>query len=530
MRRLIRGGDVIDGTGAPGRRADVLIEGDRIVAVAPRVAADVDETIDAAGHYVVPGFIDIHTHWDLARRTYPDAYSLLHQGVTTVVTGNCGASLAPVARDRRDVLRAALRDFVPGEQEFDGWQTFAEYLRTVEAERLGVNMAALVGHNAIRIAALGVADRPASADDLRAEERLADEALAAGAFGLSFGLVYFPGVFAGVDELAALARVAARRNRLVAVHMRNEHDRLLDALDEMLDVARASGVFLEVSHLKAMGRDNWGRVDDALAKLDASRRDGVRAGCDVYPYTATGTTVLSLVPPVFLADGVASFVSTLASADARERIAEAMDRPDEQGRRPRSQVLGYDNVIVARLDHRPEAAGRSLAQLAAEDGRSPAQEVLHLIQAEGRGFPVVNHAMSDRDVAAVLRHPAAVVGSDAIGIAPHHQGRPHPRNYGTFPRVLGRYVRGQALVTWEAAIAKMTGWPAERLGLRDRGTLAPGRAADLVILDPATVADAATFQDPHRLPRGIPFVFVNGTPAVAHGRRTHAFAGRLLRA
>jgi N-acyl-D-amino-acid deacylase len=529
MRRLIRGGDVLDGTGAPRRRADVLIEDDRIAAVGPGLPAEADETVDATGLCVAPGFIDIHTHWDLARRTYPDAFSLLHQGVTTVVTGNCGASLAPVAHGRRDALRATLRDFVPGELEFGTWQTFGEYLQAVDAERLGVNMAPLVGHNAVRIAVMGADDRPPSPDDLRAEEYLVDEALASGAFGLSFGLVYLPGVFAVRGQLAAGARAAARHGRLVAVHMRNEHDRLLEALDEMLDVARASGAFLEVSHLKAMGRDNWGRVADALARLEASRRAGVRVGCDVYPYTATGTTVLSLVPPAFLADGVAAFVAALASDAARDRVAAAMDRPDEKGRRPRSLVLGYENVVVARLDHRPEAAGRSLAQLAAEDGRAPAQEVLHLIRTEGRGFPVVNHAMSDRDVTAVLRHPDAVVGSDAVGIAPHHQGRPHPRNYGTFPRVLGRYVRERLVLTWEEAVARMAGRPAERLGLRDRGTLAPGKAADVVILDPAVVADTATFQDPHRLPLGIPFVYVNGTPAVQGGCRTDAFAGRLLR-
>ncbi len=530
VRILIRGGDLIDGTGAPRRRADVLIGDERVLAIEPNLDVASDGIIDAVGQVVAPGFIDIHTHWDFVWRTYPDAPSLLHQGVTTVVTGNCGMSLAPIDPTHRQVLHGSLRSHLASHEELGPWSTFAEYLEAVSKQPVGVNVATLVGHCTIRTAAMGVENRYATRDDLLAMRPLLEEAFGAGAFGLSFGLIYLPGVFAGTDELVFLASTAAARGRIISTHIRNEGDRLLHAVDEVLSVAETSGAFLEVSHLKAMGHENWGAVTEALSHLETALRRGVRVGCDVYPYTATSTTVLSLIPPGFLSQGVESFIASLASARHLEEVAAVMDAPDDQGRRPRSQVLGYENIVVVGLALRREAAGKSLATLAEEDGRTPAVETLQLIRTEGTAFQVVNYAMSERDVAEAVKHPYSVIGSDATGLDPQAPGRPHPRNYGTFPRVLGRFVREDKVLTLEDAIAKMTGRPAERLGLRNRGTLAPGMAADMVILDPATVSDVATFDEPHRFPIGVTHVLVNGQPAIAAGERTRSFAGRLLRA
>jgi len=528
---VVSGGLLVDGTGAPVRPADVGVVGDRIVAIGDlsRVdAGDVAARIDARGRVVAPGFVDVHAHSDASVLVDGALASHLRQGYTTQLSGNCGDTLAPLGDRSRGRIEHLVEPFGLRTR----WATFGEYLDAVERTALGPNVAFLVGHGTIRETVVGGAARPARTDEVEAMARLVENALEVGAFGLSSGLIYRPGIHATAAELVALARVAGRRGALYASHIRNEGVGLVGAVREALETARVSGARLQVSHLKAGAVAAWGMVDEAVRELEAARADGLDVGADQYPYTAASTGLDTILPPEMLAGEPATEAARLREPAVRDRVrwAIAEGRP---GWENAAADPGWPNLIVAESRSHPELAGRSMAALAQEAGLDPLDVALDLLADDLLDTSIVEECMSERDVEAVLAVPWIGVGSDGEGRRPGHpilgRGIPHPRSYGTAPRVLGRYVRERGVLPLETAVAKLTSVPAERLGLTDRGVVREGAAADLVVFDPTTVADRASFTSPHAYPAGIDAVVVNGVAAVLDGEETGARPGRLLR-
>ncbi len=521
----IAGGQLIDGTGAPARGGDLGIAGDAIAEIGDLSREPAGRTLSAAGLAVMPGFIDMHSHSDWRLWANPRAESKIRQGVTTEVVGNCGFSPAPVSDEFREEMKGFALYLPPG-MDFS-WRGMGDYLRRYGDLGVALNVAQLVGHGTLRLAAMGFARRAPTARELVTMERLMDESMAAGAYGLATGLIYAPGSYAATEEIVAVARRAAARGGFYASHIRGEGPTLLDAVSEAIRVGREGGLPVQVSHIKAAGRPNWGKVKDALALIDAARADGLDVMADVYPYTASSTTLRTLLPDWALEGGIEAMLARLADASVRARIrAELMG-----GSAILTRGLGWEDIMVAYSPARPEAQGRRLSEIAAAWNQDPLDAAIELIAAErGKGYMIL-FQLDEPDLRRALGHPQVMIGSDGSALAVEGelgQGKPHPRSYGTFPRVLARYVREQALLPLEEAVAKMTGLPARRLGLRDRGVLAVGAKADIVALDPARVQDLATYEEPHQYPTGIAYVLVNGRVVIEGGEHTGALPGRVL--
>jgi N-acyl-D-amino-acid deacylase len=521
----ITGGQVIDGTGATARRADVGVTGDRIVRVGDLAAEPAGRTIDATGRTVTPGFIDMHSHSDWRLWDNRRAESKIRQGVTTEVVGNCGFSPAPVSEAFREEMKGFALYLSAG-MDFR-WKSVREFLARYEDDGVALNVVQLIGHGTLRLAAMGFARRAPTAAEQATMERLMDEAMAEGAGGLSTGLIYAPGSYAATEEIIGIARRAGRGRGFYASHIRGEGATLLDAVAEAIRVGREGALPTQVSHVKAAGRPNWGRVADALALIDAARAQGQDVMGDVYPYTASSTTLRTLLPDWVLEGGTDAMVKRLGDRAIRERIRKELTGGGETLLRG----LDWADIMVAYAPSRPEAQGRRLAEIAAARNEDPLDTAIGLIVAEqGKGYMIL-FQLDEADLRRALTHPHVMVGSDGSSLAtdgPLAAGKPHPRSYGTFPRVLGRYARDERVLTLESAVWKMTGLPARRLGLTDRGVLAPGAMADVVVFDATTVADRATYEDPHRYPTGIGHVLVNGRVVIADGEHTGALPGRVL--
>lgn len=515
----ITGGLVADGTGADFVAGSVLVDGGRIADVVPPGAEPADaEVIDAAGNLVAPGFIDLHSHADFTMQRCPEATTQLYQGVTTLVTGNCGWSPFPITD--LDQLKAGTAFLAP---EHDwSWHDAGGYADVLERDGLAVNVALQVGHSTLRLAVMGGAERRASPDELLRMQHLLREAAAHGAVGFSTGLIYAPGAFADASEVAALVATAAECGLLYSTHIRNEGSLLLEALDEAIAAARTGGARLEISHLKAVGEPNHGMVGAALERLDRARADGLDVAWDVYPYTASSTTLTARLPLWAMEGGPRSLLARLADSATRERIA--ADLRASGNLDPRTIVIAF--LPPGRYE---SARGLTLAEIAAQDGVDAAESALRILEHHDAAVAVINHAMNEDDLVTVLRHPSTSVASDGWILRATGPGFPHPRNFGTFPRVLGHYSRDQSVLTLPEAIRRMTSLPASRLGLRDRGVLKPGAVADLVVLDPATVAGNSTYDDPWQLSTGINHVLVAGIPVLRDGTPTTHRPGRVLR-
>ena len=534
---LIRGGTLVDGTGEPARRAAVGVRGDRVTAVGALSGvddADAARVIDAAGHVVAPGFVDPHGHSDGTLFLDPALVSHLRQGYTTQLSGNCGYTFAPLTAEARSLLDPDLRAL-----HLDpAWTTFPGFMDAVAAEPLGINVAFLVGHGTVRAAVLGASSRAPDADELRAMVALVDEALDTGALGVSTGLIYAPGLHARPDEVVALVAAAVRRDALYATHMRNEAGRVHAAVDEAVVTARAAAeaagrpARLQVSHLKAGAREVWGQGPALVDRLLRARADGLDAAADQYPYTAASTTLATLLPPAILALPADEAAAALHDPATRARVRD-LQASGISGWENVAQDPGWDGIVIAHSGSRPEWAGRSLASLSAELGPEPVDLALDALADDGLATDIVLHCMAEGDVEAIMGVPWIAVCTDASGRRPGHPvldgGVPHPRTYGSTARVLGWYVRERRALSLEGAVAKLSAVPAARLGLVDRGILREGAFADVVVFDPATVRDAATYERPAIHPDGIRDVVVNGRVAVAGGEETGERAGRLLR-
>ncbi len=523
----IEGATVIDGTGVAGGRMDVGVRDDSIAALGDLSRESAGSTLRASGRVVAPGFIDMHSHSDWRLWENRRAESKIRQGVTTEVVGNCGFSPAPASTEHLDALRGfALH--VPAGMDF-GWRSVGDYLRAFDREGTALNVAQLVGHGTLRVAAMGFARRAPDAKELSRMQRLLADAMEDGAWGLSTGLIYAPGSYAATEEVVELARVAARHRGFYASHIRGEGATLLDAVGEAIRIGRDADLPVQVSHVKAAGRPNWGKVADALALIDAARAEGQDVMADVYPYTASSTTVRTLLPDWALEGGVDAMLARLADPATRRRIRGELEAPATG----QSLVdrIGWENIMMASCVRRRDAEGKRLSEIAAARCLAPLDAALELIVDEAGRAYVILFQLDERDLRRALAHPAVMIGSDGSALAPYGAlgaGKPHPRSYGTFPRVLGEYAREQRVLGLAEAVHKMTGLPARRLGLRDRGVVRVGAKADLVVFDPKRVTDQATYEEPHRYPVGIEHVIVNGRFVIKDAVHTGSLPGRLL--
>lgn len=494
---IIRNGRILDGTGAPKRRGDVAISGDRVVAVGELADSSAIRTVDATNQIVCPGFIDIHTHCGCKPNL-----NYLYQGVTLVVSGNCGSSLVDVSS-------------VPG--------------RLAKCPS-AVNMATLIGHNSVREAAMGNRDTSPSPEELDRMCALVDKGMRDGAVGFSTGLIYVPGVYAKSAEVVALAQAATRHGGYYATHMRNEGDNVIPAIEEALDIAKQAGMPLQVSHHKVAGPNNWGRSSETLARLAQARAQGQDVTQDQYPYLASSTTFHVLLPPWARAGEEQDLLDRLRSCEMRNRIKSQM------AVRMRNTYRGdASRVVVAKCAGDRSIEGIDLAQLTAaagyrqDDPEGVAETALSLIEthSDSDKFSAIFHTMNDDDLIRIMTDPHTMTGSDG-GSAELGVGKPHPRNYGTFPRVLARYVREKGVLKLPEAVRKMTSLPARRLGFTNRGLLKPGATADLVVFDPERITDQATYEAPHQHATGIQTLIVNGVMAISDGTHTGRFPGKFV--
>jgi len=504
---LLRGGTVIDGSGAPARQADVAVADGRITAIGDLSGWSADTFLDAAGLVVAPGFIDMHSHSDLSLLINGRAESKIRQGVTTEVIGMCGWSPSPAPEERREEIR---KDSGAWGWEVEWtWGSFGEYLDAVRRSGVSVNVVPIVGHGSIRTAVMGEEGRAPTADELRVMQREVARAMEEGAGGMSTGLVYAPGMWADTEEVIALARMLSPGGGIYFSHVRNESDRLVEAVEEAIRIGREAGVAVQIAHLKAEGTRNWGKTEQALETIEKARAGGVEVSYDCYPYPAWNTGLGQMLPAWAREGGTEAMLERLADRETQARIKQFMcaAAAEDPGRWERRMVASVES------EERRPLQGLTIAQIAAEQGREPEDVVVGLLLAEQGRVSMVGFGMCEEDVTRVVAHPTGMIGSDAASLAPYGllgKGHPHPRTYGTFARVLGRYVREERALTLEAAVHKMTALPAAKLGLKDRGILAPGLAADIVVFDPNTIADRTTFEQPQQYAAGIAYVIVNG--------------------
>ena len=480
---LIRGGTILDGTGEPGVRADVAVRGDRIAAIGDLADARAEREIEATGRVVAPGFVDVHAHDDAAVISTPMDFKLM-QGVTADIVGNCGAGIAPYVPERGLVPAIGM---VLGETGEVTWRLFGEYMAAVEKSQPAVNVACLVPHGAVRYATIGMDTRAPDAAELAAMREHVREGMAAGAVGMSTGLIYPPGRFAQTEEIIECAKAAAAYGGVYVSHIRDEGEGLLEAVAEATRIGEEAGLPAQISHHKASGKSVYGRTKESIAFIEARRAAGQDVTFDVYPYVAA-STVLS------------AYISQREGADP-------------------------DTVLLASVPSRPELEGKTLRE-AAETLDLAVDDATGAILRSDPGAVAVFFTMDEADVQRVVSHEQCMIGSDGI---PTPGGKPHPRLYGTFPRVLQKYVREERLLTLEEAVRKMTSLPARRFKLGERGELRGGWFADIVVFDAERIEDVATYQEPRQYPAGIDCVIVNGRVAAENGRQTERHAGRLVR-
>jgi N-acyl-D-amino-acid deacylase len=492
MDFVIRHATVYDGTGGPPRTLDVGVTGATIEAVGDLSAEHAGTEVAAAGLALAPGFIDVHSHDDFAVFLMPAMEFKVGQGVTTDVVGNCGLGAAPF-----EASQTYLRFF--GADRHDDvlptWSTYREYLGALDADPPSLNVAVLIGHGTVRLDAMGNERRAPSDAELARMLDTIDAALDAGCVGYSTGLIYEPGRYSRTNELVALARTLAEAGGVYASHMRNEGDGLVDAVIETIRIGEESGVPVQISHHKASGRSAWGLVKHSLAIIDEARGRGVDVTADQYPYTAGSTSLFAILQ---------NYEEGTAGVGAAE----------------------WDNITLASAPNHTDWEGNSLEALAADFGVAPPEAARRIVDAEGYGAVVVIESMHEDDVRTVMAHPSTMIGSDGI---PTYGGKPHPRLYGTFPRVLGHYARDEGVLSLQEAVHRMTGMPATKFALAGRGVIEPGAWADMVLFDPATINDVATYESPRQHPTGISTVWVNGVAVMRDGAHTRERPGLALR-
>lgn len=533
---VVRNGLVVDGTGNPWFRADIGLVDGRIAKIGKIEDSVVALSIDAGGRVVAPGFIDMHTHSDLMVFSDPTLAAKVQQGITTDVLAQDGMSVAPVNNETRGQWRKILAG-LNGDPPVDWiWSTLGEYMSALERLQPGINMATLVPYGNIRAHVMGFGSRAATSADLENMKSLVEQGMLEGACGMSLGLIYQPQMYATQAELTEVFSVVGRYHGVMVVHIRNEGDLLLEAIDEVLAICQAAGCALHISHIKVAGKANWYKAPIMLAKLENARGLGQDVTFDQYPYTAGSTFFHAVLPPWATEGGVDKTVSRLHDPDLRRRMASDIDRMVGTDRPTHDPILqywdnfvgaaGWDGIMISAVGNQDLKGyeGRYVAELASENGQEPSDFAFDLLAASECNVTMVVFFSSEENVARFLAHDFGSIGSDGLLI-----GRCHPRAYGSFPRTLGRYVREQGLTSLPQMIRRMTSFPAQRLGLQDRGLIREGLKADLVIFDPVTIVDVGTYEDPCQTPIGIQAVLVNGVLALENGVATGARGGQVLR-
>jgi N-acyl-D-amino-acid deacylase len=523
---LIRGGTLYDGAGNPGVAGDVAVADGRIAAVGPGIAGSARKTIDAQNLAVAPGFIDIKTHSDFTLPINPKAESKVRQGVTTEIIGHCGFSVAPALPGKVELLKDYLSPSAP-------WLPFREtsfpdYLQTFPPT--AVNAGMLVGHNTLRLMVMGMAERAPSAAELAQMIALLEDALDAGALGMSSGLFTPPGSYAEPAEMIALGHVLKRHNAGYFTHLRDESNKVIEAVAEAIDVGEQCGVHVEIVHFKCSGMDNWGKATQALAMIADAKARGVDVDCDSYPYAAGSNPLKNILPPWVQAGGVEAMIARLGESETRQKIRADIDR---DGLNNWGRIPSWECVQISISPHLPQFSGRTIASLAAERGADPVDTLCDYLAEDLGATRVLVTSISEADIRTIVASPLALVGSDGNCVAPYGtvgKGLPHPRFYGTFPRVLSHYVREENALPLPLAIHKMTGATARALKLKNRGLLREGFCADVALFDPEDFTDRATYADPHQFPSGArTTVIVNGTIVVENATHTGALPGQVLR-
>ena len=523
---VIHRGLLIDGSGSQGTIADIALAAGRIAAIGPSLAGEASKIIDAEGLAVTPGFIDIKTHSDFVLPINPKAESKVRQGVTTEIIGHCGFSVAPVLPGKTQLLA----DYLSGGAPWLPFREmgFSEYLDTFPA--VAVNAGMLVGHNTLRLMVMGLEDRAPTKTELEQMIALLEDGLRAGALGMSSGLFTPPGSFATPDEMMAFCAVLKRHNAAYFTHIRDEANRVMEAVDEAIDIARACGIHVQIVHLKCSGVDNWGKAEQVLDKIAAARSEGCDIDCDAYPYAAGANPLKNLLPPWVQIGGNEAMLARLRLPETRARIRGELA---DHGLNNWGRIPSWEAVQISISPRRPETAGQTVAALARAQSCDPIDQISDHLIADNGATRVLITSISEDDIRTIVRSPTALVGSDGNCVATYgvvSQGLPHPRFYGTFPRIIARYVHDERLIPLERAVYKMTGGPAKALKLRDRGLLKVGYRADIAIFDPNDFRDEATYANPHRYPSGgRTTVIVNGTVVVENATHTGATPGSVLR-
>lgn len=519
---IIKGAYIVDGRGGPGFLGDIGVRGERIAALGSIPAARGHRVIAAEGLVASPGFVDIHSHSDYHLLLNPQAESSIRQGVTLEIGGNCGYSAAPIwgewLLERAEAYQKVYGLDLP-------WERPSEYFAHLEGLGISVNFGLLMGHNTLRGSAMGGAARPPTSQELSAMAEAARQGMREGALGLSTGLVYQPACFAKPSELVALAKVVREEGGILTAHIRNEGDQLLEALQEILFIAKEAEVPLQISHLKTYRETNWGKLQEAFLLIEEARALGQDVTADRYPYTAANTGLQAVLPRWAVEGGKREQVDRLKDPTARGKIkAELREKP----------VRYWGNVMISEVasERNRRYEGLRLDEAASLAGQDPIDFVLDLL-AEEEGFvDAIFFTMSEENLKRILQKPYVMIGSDS-GCRAHYgplsRGRPHPRTFGTFPRILGRYVREEGLLNLETAIKKMTWDPCRKLKIEDRGLLEVGCYADIVLFDREAVKDLATYEEPIRYPEGIRYVLVNGQITVEEGEHTGVTAGKVIR-
>lgn len=495
---LISNGKILDGTGNHWFYGDLAVKDGKIVAIGKLKPQDAKKVIDAKGLMLAPGFIDVHTHIEGEEKGTPTADNFIYDGVTTVVTGNCGSSEV----------------------------NMAEYFQFIDSLQLSINVAALIGHNSVRRTVLGSAMKDPNVSEMEQMIALVEEAMKNGAVGFSTGLIYIPGTYSKPEEVIRLAGAAAKYNGVYASHIRTEGDSVASAIREAINIGYQNNMPVEISHFKVSGQQNWGRSKETIAMIVAARKEGIDVTIDQYPYTASSTSLNTLLPDEILADGQDSIVARLNRPETRKYVIESMLK---NLKKRKLKHFSYPVVASYRFDSTMN--GKSIEQVNLAKGRkhkasAEAETIIEMVINGGAGM--VFHGMSEPDVKRIMQYPFNMFASDA-SIRTFGRGVPHPRGYGTNARVLGKYVREENVLTLEEAIRRMTSLPAQKFQLKDRGLLKEGMAADIVIFDPATVSDKATFEQPHQYSIGFQFVLVNGKLVVENGKHNGTRSGVSLK-
>lgn len=525
---LFKNATVFDGTGKLPFDADILVEGTVIRQVGRLGGARAERTIDADGLVLCPGFIDMHCHADFSLPTVPSADSLVHQGITTVVIGQCGLSPAPLPQANREEVIAGLSGILSeleGEIPWSEWSSFEEYLGFLMCLGISINVVPLVGQGTIRAGVMGFKSGRAGPEQMKDMQSEAVKALQQGAWGLSTGLIYPPGSYASTDELIELTRAVAGEGGFYFSHIRGESETLLEAVAEAIRIGRETGAPVQVSHFKAAGRQNWEKSKKALALIDQARKEGLDVCADMYPYTAGSTTLAAFLPEWAQEGGKEAILGRLSDPALRIKMTEDMIKGGF------AKGVEWDTVLITGSPMNPSYQGLYVSKLAEQAGKTPHDWVFDALSETDLQIHMAVFAMSENNRIEEVRHPAMTFCTDGMGftvkdVSP--RSLTHPRSYGAFPRILCHYVREEGVLPLEEAIHKMTGLAAKRLGLRDRGWIKPGMAADLVVFDPGKVRDKATFENPHQYAEGILEVIVNGELVIHEGTHTGSRPGHVL--